>query len=571
MTSKLKQASISSFALGMNTRREDFNLRTKAGVFAREITNADILKGGALRRRRGYTANLLATAGHSLWADDGCAFYADGTALIHLADGTPELVATTIPGITLDAGAPVAYATAPDGGAYWTDGASVGQVAALAAVELAPPQPTAVPTASAVAGTTEPGRYTFCFTYVNAAGRESAATHPVALTLTAAQALSLALAGLPPAGYALRVYLSQANGETMYLADTFIAAGTKTLTSASPTGPVCQTVGLASMPAGRLIRYNMGRLWVAAGPYLYYSPPYMPGLYDPVSGYIPFPADITVLERIDGEGTFIVADQTYWLGDPTNSKISAVSPLAASMGSGCAARVTNDCYWMSPRGVVKGMPGGAIKLLQEDNVAPGATSAGTTVQFDRGGIQVLMTAMLGTTVAVGGEGSSYASAEAADPAADGEVWLVNLGEEPASYRYLSFPFSSFALIAGRLYGCKSDGVYLLEGATDNGEIVESVVDLGRQDFGTPMIKRLESAYAHASSEAPLKLRITDDEGEGHTYASRRISERIAQMRFDVGRGKGGSFLAFALENCAGADFELAGVELMAAVTSRRIR
>lgn len=154
--------------------------------------------------------------------------------------------------------------------------------------------------------------------------------------------------------------------------------------------------------------------------------------------------------------------------------------------------------------------------------------------------------------------------------AAGEVWVINV-ETGAAVRYENFNFNSYARIGGVYYGVRSDGIYELDGDTDAGTQIDATVDMGRMDFGSKMLKRLESAYMAVGSYGTMYLRVTDDTGEVYTYAARRSDTAMQQQRVDVGRGLKANYMQFEIINEAGADFELAGLELMSVDLSRRIK
>lgn len=169
---------------------------------------------------------------------------------------------------------------------------------------------------------------------------------------------------------------------------------------------------------------------------------------------------------------------------------------------------------------------------------------------------------------------SYASATSIDTQsqADGEVWVVNL-ESNASTRYDNFTFNSFAKIGDTYYGAREGGIYALDTVdADAGAPIQALVNLGRQDFGSSMLKRMESTYMAVSSYGTMYLRVTDHDGQAYTYAARRNTSKLEQQRVDVGRGIEANFLTFELLNGSGGeDFELSGLEFMAVNLTRRIR
>lgn len=148
-----------------------------------------------------------------------------------------------------------------------------------------------------------------------------------------------------------------------------------------------------------------------------------------------------------------------------------------------------------------------------------------------------------------------------------ETWVVNT-ESSASTRYDGYGFNSFAAIGDRHYGCRADGVYLLEGGDDAGHPISAGVSLGQHDFGTQALKSMDAVYVGVSSSGALFLKVGDGENE-YTYKARRNDERMKTQRFDTGRGLRSNFFTFELTN-EGDAFELDSVTFHVVASQRRI-
>ncbi|MEK7425738.1 MAG: hypothetical protein AAB131_18085 [Actinomycetota bacterium] len=411
MAKKPDEVSVQSFALGMNTRRPDFRLRTEEGFFQRETVNGDITADGTVRRRTGYEQELAGDAAHSLWSYGAEAFYADGPSLYRLGDVADELDVALVYG-ALRVGAPVSYAAAPQGGTFWTDGLALKHCVGAIVDDLAPERPALEPTVSIAAGYLPAGVYRYCFSYTDSAGRESPATHLQQIELDAAGGISFVMGGAVPAGLTLNAFVSPPNGAETYLVAE-IESGS-TVYEFQAEGRRCHTVGLERMPAGRFVRYANGRLLVALGSTLFYSRPFMPGLYDPVRDFIPLPAEITVLEPVDGgaSGVYVVADQTYWLSaDLPGTALQTVLPYGAVAGSAVPRPDLTAVHWMSERGLVLASGGAEIKNLQEQNVAVAPTTRGASLVREVNGEQCAVSAMVGGAGPQRAVVSSYMEAE----------------------------------------------------------------------------------------------------------------------------------------------------------------
>lgn len=147
----------------------------------------------------------------------------------------------------------------------------------------------------------------------------------------------------------------------------------------------------------------------------------------------------------------------------------------------------------------------------------------------------------------------------------GEQWAVTDGKQAS--RYVGYGFNSFATINGKHYGAKKDGIYLLEGASDAGVQIDVGMVLGKLDFGTAKLKRVENVYVGVSTTKTLYLKVTA-EGQTFTYQARSVSNHLQQQRFDPGKGLRANFFEFEL--IGKGQVELSGVEFRAVPLSRRI-
>ena len=152
--------------------------------------------------------------------------------------------------------------------------------------------------------------------------------------------------------------------------------------------------------------------------------------------------------------------------------------------------------------------------------------------------------------------------------APSDVWVMN-AETGGFTRYENFDFNSYAKIGANYYGCKSGGIYQLDGGTDAGAPIQAMVSFGKQNFGTSALKRITNAYVGVSGQGRLFLKVLA-EGQEYTYAQRGYDEQLQVQRFDTGKGLRANWLEFELYNADGEDFELASVEFAAVPLSRRI-
>lgn len=216
------------------------------------------------------------------------------------------------------------------------------------------------------------------------------------------------------------------------------------------------------------------------------------------------------------------------------------------------------------------VPAAGMVLVLKSNM-----TAASILTLDRAALLALMSAATATTpFTAAGQfalellSSLQGGSIGALVGAPSDVWVMN-AETGGFTRYEGFDFNSYAKIGANYYGCKSDGIYRLDGDTDAGEPIRSMVSFGKQDFGTSALKRITNAYVGTSGEGKLFLKIIA-EGEEYIYAARSYDEHLQVQRFDTGKGLRTNWLEFELYNADGEDFELASVEFAAVPLSRRI-
>lgn len=148
------------------------------------------------------------------------------------------------------------------------------------------------------------------------------------------------------------------------------------------------------------------------------------------------------------------------------------------------------------------------------------------------------------------------------------AWAVNM-RTAASTRYEGYGFNSYARIAGKLYGAKSDGVYALEGADDQGQPVRWSLHLGEHDFGSRALKGVPTVYVGVASDGQVLLKVGDGKSS-YVYQMRRNDALMKTQRFDLGRGLRANYFTFELLGEDGADFELDDVQFEVLPLARRI-
>jgi hypothetical protein len=190
----------------------------------------------------------------------------------------------------------------------------------------------------------------------------------------------------------VEVYLSAPDGDVL----TLQAQGVTTLdlTTWTEDRRRCITLNKALMPPGRIVRHYRGRLLTAQGPNLYIGDPYNFGIYDPSTGYIPFPDNITVIEPTDN-GCYICADKTYWIADLLGGDLQELLPFGGIYGTSGRSPNEETVFWNSPNGLVTGDRNATVKAVQQDALQFGGAAAGASLYQQRDGMTHVISSLSG--------------------------------------------------------------------------------------------------------------------------------------------------------------------------------
>jgi hypothetical protein len=152
-----------------------------------------------------------------------------------------------------------------------------------------------------------------------------------------------------------------------------------------------------TMPAGQLIEWYNGRLYVAKGDKLYISDPLYPEAVDIRKGFLRFKGYITLLQSVD-DGMY-VADGTHYFIDgeqPEKFKKTFIADYNAVIGTsvvvdpgfiggyinelfGFTPRVGTMAMWLSEKGICLGLSRGQFYNITQEKYTPESVLYGTAL------------------------------------------------------------------------------------------------------------------------------------------------------------------------------------------------
>lgn len=359
--------------------------------------NIDIDKTGRISRRDGYTLALGGRA-HSLWADElqeFCLFVA-GTSLMRLS---PTFTAQSLAALTSPER--MSFARVSER-IYFTNGIDTGVIERDARVRSwgLPVPPLPVPTLTV--GQMPAGLYQFALTQLRDDGQESGAARAGTIEVPDGAGLDFALPPAAPEAVARVLYLSTPNGEVLYVAAQLDAQAS----SYRYTGDTLElnlpltTQFLQAAPAGQLIAYYRGRMYVAVGDVLYPSSAFGYELFD-VREYVPLDGRITMLapmtdreqaERGMASGFFLGTDRSCGVlignapGDFQYVPKADYGAIPGALAYVDGALFGDDSLgarplpvWLTTQGLCVGMPDMAIRNLTRSHYTFAAAGLGAAL------------------------------------------------------------------------------------------------------------------------------------------------------------------------------------------------
>lgn len=116
---------------------------------------------------------------------------------------------------------------------------------------------------------------------------------------------------------------------------------------------------------------------------------------------------------------------------------------------------------------------------------------------------------------------------------------------------------------------RSDGVYRVDTAFDIDQPIAAGFTLPENDMGVETMKIAPRLYLQGRIDGQFSVQTTADEQDPVISLS-QIAPGVGYKRCKLPRGIKGTHLEFAMDNIAGADFEIEQVDALVADTGRKI-
>ncbi|MGL6290149.1 MAG: hypothetical protein ACRC2H_05640 [Silanimonas sp.] len=150
--------------------------------------------------------------------------------------------------------------------------------------------------------------------------------------------------------------------------------------------------------------------------------------------------------------------------------------------------------------------------------------------------------------------------------APSETWAMS--------RYAGIPGHRIAVIGGRAYIGGEDGLFVLDGQSDDGVAIAASADLGVTDMGSPQRKHLSFAYAAGKIVGALRAGVGDrelgiEQVWQYPFDSVSAPDGIT-TRAKLGRGHSAYEYRFTLSNQSGASFVVDDLRILFEKMSKKV-
>ncbi|KTT33815.1 hypothetical protein SB18R_03260 [Pseudomonas oryzihabitans] len=134
-------------------------------------------------------------------------------------------------------------------------------------------------------------------------------------------------------------------------------------------------------------------------------------------------------------------------------------------------------------------------------------------------------------------------------------------------RYQGYDFGGYLQVDGQTLAWRPNGLYRLGGATDNGQLLEAMLEFAAEDFGTNAAKFCDWIYLGLTSDGEAVVKILDDNGAEYVYQVRGESPTV---RAQLSRGLRSTLWRMRLQVSQASQLDLDSVEWVIRSSTRRL-
>jgi len=151
------------------------------------------------------------------------------------------------------------------------------------------------------------------------------------------------------------------------------------------------------------------------------------------------------------------------------------------------------------------------------------------------------------------------------------IELIINSENLALSEYANYEYDNLDYFNGKYIGIKSDGIYELEGETDQGIPIKALIRFPTIDLYKDFKTRLNELFYTGRNFGTLQVKTIEDEREIYNYLTKITNSRVHEERMKLGRGHTGRFLILEFSNPDGRKFDINNIRVLADKVGARLR
>ena len=141
----------------------------------------------------------------------------------------------------------------------------------------------------------------------------------------------------------------------------------------------------------------------------------------------------------------------------------------------------------------------------------------------------------------------------------------------ATTQYINYDFNSMVKFGDKYLGACSDGIYELDGDTDDGDYIGAYFEPIVTDFGISNPKKVRFLFLGYESEGNLIVTLAANEGSEQSYVVDSIKTGQQERRISTNRNMQGRYITFRVSNVLGCDFGLDSIDVALIIMPHRFK
>ncbi len=124
----------------------------------------------------------------------------------------------------------------------------------------------------------------------------------------------------------------------------------------------------------------------------------------------------------------------------------------------------------------------------------------------------------------------------------------------ATTQYINYDFNSMVRFGDKYLGACDEGIFELDGDTDNGKYIGACFEPITTDFNIESPKKVRFMFLGYEAEGDLLITLSADEGDEQSYTVSSTKTGQQRRRVTANRNMRGRYITFKVSNVRGCDF-----------------